>query len=402
MFLILRKIIDSSRGQRGQVMVLAVGVLIMSLGAIMISVDVAWWMRDKRDAQNDTDAIALAAVQDLPDRLAAELSGDDWAVANGVDPFNDMGQPACTDGQLAGALNSDGFYRYCFIDLEPQDGLDDMVRVKVSRPSNSFIADAFGVGSPTLNPSAAAAKIRAYGACIMPWAIDAVIEDPFAYGVDEVWGVLGIPVDVETLFIFQFSPGGGFAGEDGASGNFGALGVYGANASDYRDTIENECGSQGQNACDSDDPVVSPDSVGCDIETGNLGVTTPKALNDRADIYGEVDPYTNCDVGAYADAVANAEDGSCLGRQVVLAIIKDFPDQGFEEIDVYGIANFYIAGWDRSAPPNDGDSFDGVPDTGIVWGYLLLEEFGGTPAWAFDFTKQSNNPFAPIIVALVE
>ncbi len=62
MFLILRKLIDISRGQRGQILVLAVGVLIMSLGVIMISVDVGWWLRDKRDAQNDADAIALAAV----------------------------------------------------------------------------------------------------------------------------------------------------------------------------------------------------------------------------------------------------------------------------------------------------------------------------------------------------
>ena len=403
MFLILRKLIDSCRCQRGQVLVMGVGVLIMSLAVILISVDVAWWLRDKRDSQNDVDAIAHAAAQDLPDRLAAELAGDDWAIANGVDPFIDMAQPACADGQLAGSFNADGFFRYCFIDLPPQDGLDDKVRVKVSRPSNSFIAAAVGVDSPTLNPSAAAAKIRAFGACILPWAIDAVIEDPLAY--EQVWGILGPDVDIETLFVFQFSPGSGFQGEDGASGNFGALGVYGANANDYKDTIINECGSKGQNACDSDDPVVSPDSVGCDIETGNLGATTPRSLDDRAELYGEAGPdFRDCDVGIYADAVDNAKDGSCLSRLVVLAIIEDFPEQGFEEIDVYGIANFYIAGWDRCPPLNDGDCFTDppVPDTGIVWGYLLLEELGGTPAWQFDFTKQSNNPFAPVIVVLVE
>ncbi len=403
MFLILRKLIDSCRGQRGQVLVMGVGLLIMSLGVIMISVDVAWWLRDKRDAQNDTDAIAHAAAQELPDRLAAELIGDDWAIANDVDPFNDMGQPVCADGELAGSLNADGFFRYCFIDLEPQDGLDDKVRVKVSRPSNSFIADAFGVGSPTLNPSAAAAKIRAFGACVLPWAIDAHpdYEDTGEYA--NVWGVLGPDVNPDQLFVFQLSPGGGFAGDDSTPGNFGALGIYGANANDYRDSIENECGSHGEGACNSDSQVLVPgDTLDCDIQTGNLGVNTKTALNFRAERFGEVAPYTDCDASSYSDAVIKAD--SCLGRIVVLAIIKDFPEQGFDVIDLYGIVNYYIAGWDRCPPLNDGDCSNSPPnsDTGLVWGYLMLQELGGTPAWQFDFSQTSNNPFAPVIVALVE
>ncbi len=394
MLTVLRRLIDHAHGQRGQVLVMGVGVLIMSLGVLAIAVDVGWWLRDKRDAQNDADAIALAAVPELPDRLAAELSGEDWAVANGVDPFADMGQPECTDGVLAGTGN-----RYCFIDTN-SDGTDDMVRVKVSRPSNSFIAEAVGVGSPTLNERAAAAKIRAHGSCILPWAIDAVVEDPFAY--DEVWGVLGDPVDLETVFVFQLSPGGGFAGEDGSPGNFGALGVYGANANDYRDSIENECGSQGAAACNSGSQTVSPgETLDCDIQTGNMGANTNSALAIRMENYGEVVPYSDCDANSYANAVAKSD--SCPGRLVVLAVIKDFPSSGFAPIDVYGIVNFYISGWDRCPPYNNGDCTNSPPnhDTGLVWGYLLYEQLG-SPAWQFDFGESTNNPFAPVIVALVE
>ena len=393
MFLILRKLVDSCRGQRGQVLVMGVGVLIMSLGVIMISVDVAWWLRDKRDAQNDTDAIAHAAAQELPDRLSAELIGDDWAIANGVDPFNEMAQPACTDGQLAGSLNADGFFRYCFIDLEPQDGLDDKVRVKVSRPSNSFIADAVGVDSPTLNPSAAAAKIRAFGACILPWAIDAHpdYEDTGEYA--NVWGVLGPDVNPEQLFVFQLSPGGGFAGDDSAPGNFGALGIYGANDRDYTDSIENECGSQGQSACDSDSQVVVPgDTLDCDIQTGNLGNTTNKALRVRALSHGEVEPFTDCDVSTYAEAADNAQTASCLARQVVLAIIKDFPDSGSDVIDLYGIANFYIAGWDRCPPLNDGNCYGPVPDEGIVWVTCCWRSSAAAPPGSSTSAKRQTTP----------
>jgi len=396
MFLILRKLIDSCRGQRGQVLVMGVGVLIMSLGVIMISVDVAWWLRDKRDAQNDVDAIALAAVQEIGDPLDRDLAvaaGLDWADQNGVEGSLVV-DPDCADGVL--------YQHFCFIDRPPSDGLDDMVRAKVSRPSNSFIAAAVGVDSPTLNPSAAAAKIRAFGACIMPWAIDAHpdFEDPEAYG--DVWGVLGDPPDAQQLFVFQLSPGSGFAGDDSASGNFGALGVYGANDAAYTDTIINECGSHGQSACESDSQVVIPgETLDCDIQTGNLGKTTEKALRNRADRFGEVPQYTDCDAISYSDAVIKAN--SCQGRLVVLAIIKDFPAQGSDVIDIYGITNFYIAGWDRCAPFNNGNCDSSLPpDDGLVWGYLLLEELGGTPAWKFDFSQTSNNPFAPVIVALVE
>jgi hypothetical protein len=392
---LFRRLIDKMRCQRGQVIVVAVGVMALGLGAIMISVDAGWWLRDKRDAQNDADAIALAAVQEIGDPAARGLAvatGLDWADQNGVNA-SEVVAPDCVDGEP--------YENFCFIDRD-SDGTDDMVRVKVSRPSNSFIAEALGVGSPTLNPTAAAAKVRAYGACVLPWAIDAV--EPYEYpdAYEQVWGVLGDPPDPQQLFVFQLSPGGGFASD--SPGNFGALGVYGANDADYTDTIINECGSQGTNACNSDSQVVSPDdpTLDCDIQTGNLGATTNKALSERAERYGEVFPYRDCDASSYADAVDKAD--SCQGRLVVLAVIDDFPEHGSEAIDIYGIANFYIAGWDRCAPYNDGDDCgDPKPaDTGIAWGYLLLEEMGGTPAWQFDFSQSSDNPFAPVIVALVE
>ena len=76
----------------------------------------------------------------------------------------------------------------------------------------------------------------------------------------------------------------------------------------------------------------------------------------------------------------------------------------FAPIDVYGIVNFYISGWDRCPPYNNGDCTNSPPnhDTGLVWGYLLYEQQAGTPAWQFDFGESTNNPFAPVIVALVE
>ncbi len=384
MFLILRKLIDSIRGQRGQVMVMGVGVIVMSLGVMMISVDVAWWLRDKRDAQNDADAIALAAVQDLPDRLAAELSGDDWAVANGIDPFNDMGQPACTDGQLAGALNSDGFYRYCFID-QNSDGTDDMVRVKVSRPSISFIADAFGVGSPTLNPPAAAATVYVAGACVMPWGI--VGEDPDAA---DFFGL-----DPEALYVFQLS---NFAGEEGSSGNFGALRIYGQGT--YRDVIEGSCEPAQQNAC-ADNPLVFVDEtlVDCDTEPGQMPGPTVNGLDTR--FPGALGTPGPCDAATYEEALDRVDPASgtyCPERLVPVAVINAFPPQGHGDIIVYGIANFYLAGWEGG----NGACFtfpDGSEKCGFVWGYFISIALVNT---AEVVVTRCFIPFAPTGSALVE
>jgi hypothetical protein len=384
MFLILRKLIDSSRGQRGQVLVMAVGVLIMSLGAIMISVDVAWWLRDKRDAQNDTDAIALAAVQDLPDRLAAELSGDDWAVANGVDPFTDMGQPACTDGQLAGSLNADGFYRYCFID-QNSDGTDDMVRVKISRPSISFIADAFGVGSPTLNPSAAAATVYVSGACVMPWGIVGENDDPADH----------FGLDPEALYVFQATDD--FAGGGSSPGNFGALRMYGQGGNVYRDAIEGICEPR-QGACTTD-PMVFVDGtlVGCETEPGGMPGPTVLGLNTR---FPDSPSPGACDAVTIAEALDRVDPGSstyCPERLVPVAIINEFPPGGAGDIVVYGIANFYLAGW--AGPPATCFIVDGVEKCGFVWGYLITNAPASTAETVFtrDFI-----PFAPTGSALVE
>ena len=399
--LFLKIISRLSRKQEGQILFLGIGLFVLVLATLIITVDVGYWLSDKRDAQNDADAIALAAAQELPDTADAVVAGEAWAVANNIDPATQLVPPICiSDIKGSGTIVGN----FCFKD-ESNDGLPDLVRVQVQRVSSSFIAGAFGVPTPTLSPRAAAAKVRAYGACVMPWAIDAVIEDPNAWG--EYWGVLGVPpaappYDLEKLHVFQLSPGGGFAGEDGAPGNFGALGVYGANDAAYKDTIINECGSKDAGACNSDTQTVNPgESLDCDIQTGNLGATTNKALNQRAVNYGETD-LTVCDASSYAEAVSNAALAGCAGRSVVLAVIQDFPTSDAGLIDVYGIANFYIAGWDRCPPFNNGNCSGPIPDTGIVWGYLLLAEFGASPAWQFDFSQTSNNPFAPVVILLVE
>ena len=368
---ILRKLIDNIRCQRGQVVVVAVGVMALSLGAIMISVDAGWWLRDKRDAQNDADAIALAAAQELPDRTAAELRGEDWAVANDVDPSTEMAPPDCAD-DVPHVLQGN----FCFID-QNSDGDADKVRVKVSRPSNSFIAEALGVTSPTLNPPAAASKLYGVAACILPWGILAGEDPP---PPEDFYGL-----DPTNLYTFQ---------DDNADipGNYGSVSIYGTGGDVYKESIRTPgCLDEDDiknNACTTDAVVGEEETLDdCPPKPGKMGNPTDQALDQR--YQGVLATPGICDPVDYLDAQGKANESPCNERAVPLAIIDAFPN-GSKPITIYGIAIFYIAGW----------SFPADPDKGFVWGYLVTD-IPVTPAWEVEWDV-SENPFAPVGFFLVE
>jgi hypothetical protein len=379
MLTILRNLIDNSRGQRGQMAVMGVGVLIMSLGVIVISVDVGWWLRDKRDAQNDADAVALAAVQEIGNpalRPLAVAAGLDWADFNGLDS-GELGTPDCLDGEFF-----DSNVNFCFID-QNSDGTDDMVRVKVSRPSNSFLADAMGVGSPTLNPSAAAATVYVSGACVMPWGI--VGEDGHREHL--------FHLDEETLYVFQNQD----EFVEGSPGNAGAISIYGQGADTYGEAIEGNCDPE-NNSCTNGESIVFVDEtlIGCRSKPGQMGNVTDTHLDNR---FGGTAPSPGaCDAATFDAALILVEDPNCAQRLVPVAVINDFPPSGSKiDLDIYGIVNFYLAGWSQ-----DNSCFifpDGSERCGFVWGYLITNAPVSTAEVVFtrDFI-----PFAPTGGALVE
>ncbi|MCH8345891.1 MAG: hypothetical protein IIC87_03055, partial [Chloroflexi bacterium] len=271
---------------------------------------------------------------------------------------------------------------FCFID-QNSDGTDDMVRVKVSRPSNSFIAEAFGVGSPTLNPSAAAATVYVSGACVMPWGI--VGEDNHREHL--------FHLAEETLYVFQNR--GDFVGD--SSGNFGAISIYGEGANVYGDAIEGNC-EPANNACTSDPMVfVGETLLGCTSEPGTKGAITDKHLDTRFPDSPSPGP---CDASTptYGEALQILElQPDCRERLVPVAVINAFPSGGSNtDVDIYGIVNFYLAGWSKSKTCF---TVDDVDQCGFVWGYFIANAPVSTAEVVFtrDFI-----PFAPTGTALVE
>ena len=161
------------RGERGQVLpLMAVGLLVVLLGAAGLAIDVGSWYQAKRHAQAVADAAALAAVQELPDSAAAAADvARDYAAKN--------------EGTLAD-VDVDG----------------DSLSVVANVSGRSYFARVFGFGDVTTKATAAA---RA--------ASPAEIEDALPIGVNAANPALscggGQPCfDEDVTLVFDNGTGG--------------------------------------------------------------------------------------------------------------------------------------------------------------------------------------------------
>ncbi len=84
MLTILRGLINHSRRERGQVMVLATAFLFLAIIVAAFILDAGFFLQARRDSQNTADAGALAGAQHLPDDpIGAEDAALAWAAENG-------------------------------------------------------------------------------------------------------------------------------------------------------------------------------------------------------------------------------------------------------------------------------------------------------------------------------
>jgi hypothetical protein len=270
------------------------------------------------------------------------------------------------------------------IDVDTYRAPNDRITVIVEQEVSFVFGRVLGLVSDTVPATATAGRVPVTATCIAPWAIQGIVNDPNVdYGLDP-----------DALFIFHLS-----SGDWNTPGNFGALAVYGGGTNDYRNAVEGNCGEVV--ACESDSPYVAEgQTLACDSETGALGANTDTALATRY----PPSTWATCDVetdaGGYADAVAKAQLLECKDRAVGMAIINAFPPQGSSaNVEIWGLATFYIAGWDRWPPRGDGDQ-DGNPADGMVWGYLIPTT--SLPAWSVQWGWDSANPFAPLVIVLVK
>jgi len=145
-------------------MVLAAGLFMVVLIAMAVLVDVGWWLRAKRDAQNDADAMVLAGAQDVEpcggsDELALAAAMD-WGDRNNV------------DGSDVAALNLDSVLNQ-----------HDAVYAKLSRDVDTIFGRILGFDQVTVSVEAEAlCSFARMAQGLRPWAVQ---EEPSPPQVDE-------------------------------------------------------------------------------------------------------------------------------------------------------------------------------------------------------------------------
>lgn len=121
------------RDERGQAIFVTALFLTVLIGAVAITLDVADWYREQRQAQATADAAVLAGAQDLPtDPAAAIASTKSFADQNG-------GGVAAAD-----------------ISITSDWQTNDTVSVTARRTAPSFFATLFGISSADVKATAAA------------------------------------------------------------------------------------------------------------------------------------------------------------------------------------------------------------------------------------------------------
>jgi hypothetical protein len=354
------KLLCKVREERGQGLVLAALAMVVVMGFAAMAVDVGSFMHDRRQLQNAADAAALAGAAGLPDASLATQKAHEWATKN-------------FDG-------SDQVVEE--VKVSTYRASNDRIEVTVKGEADFLFARALGMDKATVRARATAGRVPITASCIAPWAVKGVVND----------ATLNFGLVPTALYVFKDA-------DWTTPGNFGALAVYGGGVNEYRKAIVGNCGQV--NACDSASPYVAEgQTLSCNTQTGVAGKNTADALEER---YPQP-TWATCDVKPDANGYANAQSkvllSACKDRAVPMAVIDAFPEQGHSgPVQIWGLASFYIAGWDRKGPWGDGAK-PPPPNDGMVWGYLIPAT--SLPAWSVKWGWDNANPFAPLVIVLVK
>ena len=368
---IARRLMGRFHSQRGQAIILFVGLFTMIAVAAAISIDFSLWFSERRGAQKDADAVALAgafellsqdfanpANNDFPAiQSAAEAAVLDWADRNGLPPENVHNLTVENSG--------------CF---GPSPVLDS-VSVDAEHVSTALFASIFGLAAPQIGAHARACVgsiVSATG--LMPVGVQ-------ISGVDsDCWeDIAGDGLDIEVpLFgqecVLTFGAGETTSGEAGNlrlfnDGSLECSGQQTGGNHTYLDEIE----SGGANTtchvlpswetCDSD-------PGGCVYPLTGVGsVPEMRAFQELLAGEGECDGAFG-DGDSYDDfletvSAANGDPTpspdtlfarrACSSpRLVSLIIMEQFDEQGNAPSPIIAFASFFISGCESG----DGTQYD--------------------------------------------
>jgi len=160
---VLRALGALQREERGQIVLVAAAALVVVIGFTALAIDLGFMTHARREAQNDADAMALAAARELPDEASARDIAYLWADKNDV--------PSAEVTAVAFGATCSG------------RAVENTVTVRLRRTQTTFFAGVFGVGSGDVNVCATArAGVAGAGDELMPFGF--FRDDPFGTAND--------------------------------------------------------------------------------------------------------------------------------------------------------------------------------------------------------------------------
>ncbi len=346
-------------GERGQVLVMVAGLLIVLLGMAALAVDLGGYATQRRDLQNAADSAALAASQDLPDATAARAAANAWAVKNDVDTSRMR------------------------VEIIPQSASEPnpKVRVTIEDTHDFSFAKAIGIRSGEIQVVAAAVKTSASGGDgTVPLAIteasllDVTVGDPVVLKYDA---------------------------NDPSNGNFGPIRIDGSGGGNC---------TQGNAYCDSlqsgaDNPVCAvgteaycdgPTQV--DTQPGNLTGSTRTAIqwrldntdshcNEFTEVFGDDPDSSDSEVYRLKQECNPFLAGGYDSHRVMIVPVIDTLCNGSCEVTIVDFALFFLEGFGTGQCTGS--------ECQIIGSFVRVDQSIGLLAGSFD--PSSFNSFVRLV-----
>ncbi|HXF50070.1 MAG TPA: pilus assembly protein TadG-related protein [Dehalococcoidia bacterium] len=318
------------RSERGQVLPLVAGLIVVLLGMTALAVDIGGFVAHRRSLQNAADAMALAAAQELADPVTSSVRqavidrATQWGEKNGIDP-DEIEE----------------------IRVIPKSGQNPNPEVQVRiREDHRFVfARAIGITSHDVTASAGAIKTTPGGTSgVVPWALLN----------SEVQGA--IPGALVTLKYDANNPMTGNFGPiriDGSgSGNCGQSDKYCSGVKYGSDSTICSQAAVSAGTCQENAPECS--GASCQTQPGNVVGATRQAVDWRlaktdpaCDAFGEV--FSDPD-GDHVYQIAQQCNPFIPGsksseRVVIIPLISNF-GPGSQPVTITGFVLAFLEGYD--------------------------------------------------------
>ena len=303
-----------STSESGQVLIMFVLLLPVLLGMTALAIDLGSYSANRRDLQNDADAIALAAAQELPNSSAAESAAEEWAELNGIDPS--LMTVSITGISGSGARK---------------------VTVSIAREHPFTFAGVLGISNSEVGARAVAVKTSyGGGGNVVPWAVRESIVDASGNGQ-----LITMKYDANNV----------------NNGNFGAIRIDGSGSNVYEEAIKYGATSVvcavTTPGCDESETAPQCDGAECTPETGNMTGATRDGVDYRIENTGsdcdEFDEvfFGNEDDGYTLNVHCNPwADGSDSLRVIIIPVVDEFGSGSSDDLEIQSFALLFLEGYD--------------------------------------------------------